>query len=141
MHELIEIKAAAATRKLVLKNLETGTMDTCFDDSALVSFDNFYFMQIGKQYDCRIALFGAIATEGIELRYLRDLKVGLKNISEVVSMAGDIYYIGCDDTTNLTLCESSVGIGDSFIFYAWRKDLIQVNDTVHGDFFEDWFMK
>ena len=137
MHELIEIKAAAATRKLVLKNLETGTVDICFDYSALVSFDNFNFMQIGKQYDCKISLFGSLDKDGVELRYLRDVKVGLKDMSEVASAAGDIYWIGRDDRTKLTLCESLVNIGDSFVFYAWRKDLIQVNGTVHGDFLED----
>ncbi|MDR3037600.1 MAG: hypothetical protein LBU31_04250 [Coriobacteriales bacterium] len=137
MHGLIEIKAAAATRDLLLKNLETGTVDICFDYSALVSFDNFNFMQVGKQYDCKISLFGALDKEGIELRYLRDVKVGLKNISEVVSAAGDIYYVGRDDRTKLSLSESLINRGDSFVFYAWRKDLIQVGDTVHANFFED----
>jgi len=34
---------------LTLENTTTGTMDTCFDDSDVLSDENFYFMKIERQ--------------------------------------------------------------------------------------------
>jgi hypothetical protein len=136
MHELIEIRSAAATRDLVLRNLETGTVDICFDDSAVVSFDNFDFMQVGKQYECKISLFGSLGKEGIELCYLNDSMVGLRNISKATTATKDIYYVRRDCATLLSLNDSSINIGSTFTFHATRKNLIQVNDKIHGDYLE-----
>ena len=44
-------KEAVATRKVFLLNEETGTRETCFDDSALKGYENFLFMKQGERYD------------------------------------------------------------------------------------------
>jgi hypothetical protein len=117
----------------MLKNLDTGVTEMCFDDSDVGHSNNFNFMEVGKQYECKISLFGSLDKEGIELRYLDDVFVGLEKMSKVTMSTGDIYYIGSDDATGLSLEDSHINIGDSFNFCASRKDLVQVNDTVHGD--------
>lgn len=58
MYELIEIVSTDVTRFLKLKNIESGTIEDCFDDSAVVSDKNFNFMKINQLYQCKIKLFG-----------------------------------------------------------------------------------
>ncbi|HDM9267860.1 TPA: hypothetical protein P0409_001894, partial [Listeria innocua] len=59
MYKLLSINDSIATRTMELENINTKKIDTCFDDSSLVSIDNnFDFMEIGKEYDCKIKLFG-----------------------------------------------------------------------------------
>ena len=45
MHKVIKINEFAATRMVELQNELTGNIDICFDDSALVSINNFEFMK------------------------------------------------------------------------------------------------
>lgn len=58
MYELIEIEEYEVTRNLKLKDIDTGIVEECFDDSGVVSDKNFDFMKKGKQYECKIKLFG-----------------------------------------------------------------------------------
>ena len=64
MHKVIKINEFAATRMVELQNELTGNIDICFDDSALVSINNFEFMKVGNRYNCFIELFGEMAEEG-----------------------------------------------------------------------------
>lgn len=41
MYKLLSIEASVATRNLELENLDTATIDLCFDDSAVTSFKKF----------------------------------------------------------------------------------------------------
>ena len=45
MYKVMGFKEAVATRKVFLLNEETGTRETCFDDSALKGYENFLFMK------------------------------------------------------------------------------------------------
>ena len=45
------------TRDVILKNIATGTIDECFDESDVFSND-FDFIKTGEKYDCKIYLFG-----------------------------------------------------------------------------------
>lgn len=58
MYELKEIINDDVTRFIKLKNMDSGIVEECFDDSAVVSESNFDFMEIGHQYECKIKLFG-----------------------------------------------------------------------------------
>ena len=60
MYKVIKIIDSQATRDIELKNQATGTVDLCFADSALVSIDNFEFMEEGEKYNCKIELFGKV---------------------------------------------------------------------------------
>lgn len=57
MYELIDVVDYDVTRLLKLRNIDTGIIEECFDDSAVVSDNNFDFMQIGQQYySCRFVI-------------------------------------------------------------------------------------
>ena len=60
MYKVTGIKEYAATRDVFLLNEETGTQETCFDDSALMGYENFLFMKQGERYECKIKLFGRL---------------------------------------------------------------------------------
>lgn len=136
MHKLISRDEAVMTRFLTLKNLETGTIDECFDDSDVVNLDykDFYFMEDGKDYSCKIELFGDIqrGRVGTEVlcRVLREnVPVGKRWRAEV-AVGRDVYYIPQIDVDRLH--------GKNlFHYYYTRKDLIQVNDVIHGDYLSD----
>lgn len=133
MFKLLSINQAQATRTVDLQNMETQTIDTCFDDSALVSDDgNFEFMQIGQQYTCKLRLFGSTKNmdsgDWSEYKILTDkVKLGDRLLSKV-SKADDIYYV------NYESIEKYISVG-KFMFDCTRKDLIQVNNVIHADLF------
>ena len=58
MYKVIKIHKYAATNFIDLLNLDTGTQDTAFDDSSVVSYDDFEFIKEGEIYDCKMELFG-----------------------------------------------------------------------------------
>jgi len=66
MYELIDVIASQMDRNIFLKNTITGTVDRCFDYSMMVSNDNFEFMKIGIEYNCKIMLFGEVVNESTE---------------------------------------------------------------------------
>ena len=48
MYKIIKIRNYAATRDIELQNLNTNTINLCFDDSAVVSYNNFDFIEEGR---------------------------------------------------------------------------------------------
>lgn len=131
MYELIDVVEDDATRFLKLKNIETGIIEECFDDSAVISHNNFSFMQIGQRYECKIKLLGKPFAERrsnvIVCKVLnKEVVIGQKVMVEVQVNNGK-YYIPRQKVGKYL--ES-----DSFHFGFTRKDLVQVNNIVHADF-------
>ena len=129
MHQVLEINRYCRTSFLLLKNIATQTIDNCFDDSRVISENNFDFMEIGKTYQCRIMLFGnpvikrtkstilceVINEELIGNRLFKKVQVGI-----------DEYYIPCDYL-------EAYKYDRWFLFEYTRKDLIQVDGIIHAD--------
>jgi len=120
------------TRDIELENLETGTLDFCFDDSALVSYDNFEFMEKDQNYECKIKLFGEMAKDYGE-RVLKckvvstDIPIGKKLFISVL-VGEDMYYIYQHKFEHE--CNQK-----EFLFLVSRKDIIQVNNVLHPDLY------
>ena len=128
MYKLLSIGASVATRNLELENLDTATIDVCFDDSAVTSFKNFDFMKINESYNCKIYLFGELDDSGEKFKYIKDVTVGRKVLSEVINGKGDLYYV---NKISASECLSK----QKMLSYKYtRKDLVQVNNIVHSDF-------
>ncbi|MDF2596929.1 MAG: hypothetical protein K0R05_2797 [Anaerocolumna sp.] len=130
MYKVIFIEEDEMTRNIKLENTETGTIDECFDDSALVGDNCFDFMEIGKEYNCKIRLFGNIVKETANKVVLcqlvcRNTSVGTANMVKVL-VNNDEYYIPQKKLSEL-------GDLELFYFRYSRKDLIQVNDVIHAD--------
>lgn len=128
MYKLLSIEESSATRNLELENLNSGTIDLCFDDSSVTSYENFEFMKINEVYDCKIYLFGKLDEDGEELHYIKDIKVGTKALSEVSNKNGDIYYIDKNSTNVIT------SKGKMITYKYTRKDIVKVNNVIHPDF-------
>lgn len=130
MHELIEIIENESTRFVKLKNVNTCAVEKCFDDSAVVSSNNFDFMRIGQQYECKIKLFGTPVDElrdNCVICWLVDknIIIGQKAMVEV-KVNNNIYYIIRQKVKDY--------LNDDFFYFKFtRKDLIQVNDIIHAD--------
>lgn len=130
MYELMEIINDDVTRFIKLKNMDSGVVEECFDDSAVVSKSNFDFMEIGHQYECKIKLFGELDSEKTEGSVVcrlinRNVTVGKKLMVEV-EVDNNKYYIP------QTKVKEYLDY-DSFNFKFTRKDLVQVNDIIHDD--------
>lgn len=136
MYQVVSFMEYGMTRDVKLKNTKTGTIDTCFDDSELVSCQNFSFMEKNKKYDCKILLFGDEVKQKTNhgtvcCRILcRDILVGRCKLIKVL-VANDVYYIMQNKIKNITG-------KSSFWFEYTRKDLVQVDDVVHADFLREW---
>ena len=59
-YRLIEVEEYQATRDVYLKNEVTDKIEKCFDDSDWTCKKSFYYMEIGKVYECKLILFGSI---------------------------------------------------------------------------------
>ena len=132
MYELIEIVATEATRFLKLKNIESGIIEECFDDSAVVSDKNFNFMIVNQRYECKIKLFGKAVREKTDSSVVckiinKEFIVGKKPMVKV-QINNHQYYIARETIKDFLNDES-------FYFCCTRKDLIQVDDVVHADLF------
>lgn len=97
MYELISVKDDEMTRIVKLKNIDKGTIEECFDDSELVSEECFSFMEIGKQYECKIKLFGKVVEEANDKSVLctvidKNIVIGSKKMLKVV-VEDEIYYV------------------------------------------------
>ena len=130
MFELIEIINDDATRFVKIKNMDNSTIEECFDDSAVVSSNNFSFMKIGQQYECKIKLFGKPVDEKLSGSSIcrvidRNVKIGKKLMVEV-EVNSNKYYIPQVKVKDYLK-------NDSFNFCFTRKDLIQVNTITHAD--------
>lgn len=137
MHRMISAKQAAMTRFVTLKNKDTGTIDYCFDDSDFPDSEKagFYFMEEGKNYDCKILLFGdaepgpgGVAQKAL-CRVVRDnIICGEARLVEVL-VDGDRYYVPRNDVIEQLR-------NGEFYYYYTRKDLIQVDHVIHGDYLD-----
>ena len=137
MHRFLSTKQAQMTRYVTLENVETGTMDYCFDNSDFPGgeYEGFYFMEEGKTYNCKIGLFGDIHPETggtkVLCRVIReDVLVGKRHRVEV-RVGKDIYYVPRKEV------EERLENG-AFYYYYTRKDLIQVDDVVNRYCLMEW---
>lgn len=132
MYKVIEVKEYSATRTIKLENEITGHRDICFDDSALVSVNNFGFMKLGNSYKCYIKLFGEISKEdnkeAVNCKIIANEVVGCKKFIKVL-VDGDIYYVPKSKVQDETIKE--------FAFTYTRKDLIKVDEVIHDDLLSD----
>lgn len=130
MYELIDVVEDDATRLVKLKNIDTGIIEECFDDSAVVSDNNFDFMQIGQKYECKIKLFGKPLAERTSNSIIckvvnREVTIGQRAMVEV-QISNSKYYIPRQKVSEYL-------DNDIFNFYFTRKDLVQVNNIIHAD--------
>lgn len=130
MYKIIKIRNYAATRDIELQNLNTNTINLCFDDSAVVSYNNFDFIEEGKVYDCKMELLGNFVHTKSDSNVIvtileSDVLIGNTKYLKV-SIDSDIYYILMSDTKNFNLTK--------YMYYHFtRIDLIQVDNVIHGD--------
>lgn len=54
MYKVILIEDDEMTRNIELKNVETGTIDECFDDSALIGNECFDFMELARNITLKL---------------------------------------------------------------------------------------
>lgn len=130
MYELVDVVEDDATRLIKLKNIDTGAIEECFDDSAVVSDNNFDFMQLGQQYECKIKLFGKPLAERTSNSIIckvinKEIVIGKRAMVEV-QINNSKYYIPRQKVSEYL-------DRDSFNFCFTRKDLVQVNNTIHAD--------
>jgi len=132
MYKLIEIKNSAVTRELVLENLNTLTIDVCFDDSMLVGKSGYKFLKTNDIYLCKIVLFDArIDLDGEEFYVNKRISIGKKQMFEVINLIGDIYYLLSENF-------SSYPLGEKISVHYTRKDLMQVNNFVNEKWTRNW---
>jgi hypothetical protein len=130
MYKVIRIYKGIATSFIDLLNLDTGTIDKVFDDSSVVSYDNFDFIKEGGLYDCKIELFGDFLmnknNSSVDVTIIEtNVTVGNTKYLKVL-MNGDVYYIPESEAENIELKKK-------MHYNFTRKDLIQVNDVIHAD--------
>ncbi|MBQ5558237.1 MAG: hypothetical protein IIT46_00420 [Lachnospiraceae bacterium] len=130
MYRVVFIDRDEMTKNVQIENLKTGTVDICFDDSSLVSDENFDFMKEGNEYDCKIKLFGTVVQNIQENTVLckivnPSIIVGTKKMVEVL-VEEDIYYIPKKKVSHLINY-------NEILFKYTRKDLIEVNNIIHAD--------
>ena len=130
MYKVMGFDEAVATRDVFLINEETGTRETCFDDSALKGYENFSFMKQGEHYECKIVLFGRLGLpeeSGLLACTVleRRVPVGVRKMAKV-QVGQDIYYIPERELKD---------VGDVGVIYyrSSRRDLIQVDNVLHAD--------
>lgn len=136
MYKAMGFKEAVATRKVFLLNEETGTRETCFDDSALKGYENFSFMKQGERYECKIKLFGRLGLpEDSDLLACtvleRRVPVGVRKMAKV-QVGQDIYYI-------LEKELKDVGDVDVIYYSSSRRDLIQVDNVLRADYLDPFY--
>ena len=130
MYKVIKIYKGAATSFIDLLNLDTGTIDKVFDDSSVVSYDNFGFIKEGGIYDCKIELFGDFlnskSDSSVEISLLEtNVVVGNTRYLKVL-INSDVYFIPESEARDIVLKKK--------MHYKFtRKDLIQVDDVIHAD--------
>lgn len=130
MYKVISISDDEMTRNVELENSNTGTIEECFDDSALISDINFNFITIGKEYECKIKLFGTVVQNMQNKTVIckiisKNEKVGTKEMVKVL-VDNNEYYIPRKKV------EKDLD-KEEFLFRYTRKDLIQVDNILHSD--------
>ena len=136
MYKVIGFDEAVATRDVFLLNEETGTQETCFDDSALKGYENFSFMKQGEHYECKSVLFGRLGLpeeSGLLACTVLERRVplGVRKLAKV-QVGQDIYYIPERELE---------GVGDVDVIYysSSRRDLIQVDNVLHADYLDPFY--
>ncbi len=132
MYKLLSIEECMMTRYVELENCETGKVEQCFDDSDIRDDDqkDFWFMQIGCIYDCKILLFGNVqdyseinAKDFILCKYSNEfVTIGIYEYLKVETSNGE-YYIE-------KYCLKEIRDKKEFWFRWSRKDIIQVNNVI-----------
>ena len=136
MYKVMGFDEAVATRDVFLINEETGTRETCFDDSALKGYENFSFMKQGEHYECKIVLFGRLGLpkeSGLLACTVleRRVPVGVRKMAKV-QVGQDIYYIPERELKD-------VGDVDVIYYSSSRRDLIQVDNVLHADYLDPFY--
>lgn len=122
MFKIEFIEEGISIRKVILKNLKTGTEEICYDHTMLLNFHHFRFMKIGETYCCKLFLAGTVTPDGETYRFNRYVWIGTQQFCEIANFKGDIYYI---ENFHMKNC-------NKFIHFQWaRKDLIQVGEMIH----------
>ncbi|MCL2053028.1 MAG: hypothetical protein FWG90_01105 [Oscillospiraceae bacterium] len=133
MYKLLSVSNAQVTRYLSLENCETGKIENVFDDSDLNHQGqlDFYFMEVGKTYNCKLLLFADIA-ECIICSYTdKSIIIGNEKFFQV-KHNNCTYFISNNDF-------SKISNKDSFEFCVLRKELLQVDNIANTRFFEKGF--
>lgn len=130
MYKVISISNDEMTRNVVLKNSDTGAIEVCFDDSSLISDVNFEFLTIGKEYVCKIKLFGNVVQNMQDKTVIckilsKNERVGTKEMVKVL-VENNEYYIPRKKVEKYLDKQM-------FYFRYTRKDLIQVDNILHSD--------
>lgn len=121
-YKFVAEKRYMADRDVVLRNVETGTVEVCFDYSG-----KFEFMEVGKHYNCKIALFGWEKRKNIgEWREFevvdKNVKIGESTYIKL-KFIEDVYYVYRDSIER--------HVDNSKLAYEYsRKDLIEVDGVV-----------
>lgn len=111
MHKVISISDDEMTRNVELENSDTGTIEECFDDSALISDINFNFLTIGKEYECKIELFGTVVQNMQDKTVIckilsKNEMVGTKEMVKVL-VENNKYYIPRKKLKNIWIMKCS----------------------------------
>lgn len=126
LYKLLKIDEGQMDRFIYLKNLETGVVEYCFDNSMTVSDDNFEFMKIGQNYRCKIVLVGDQMEEPTE-HAKKYVVVSKENIGTKVFLKvkvnDNFYYVLANGMNSNN--------GNVIFFEAFRKDLLEVNGKVN----------
>ena len=136
MYKVMGFDEAVATREVFLLNEETGTRETCFDDSALMGYENFSFMKQGGRYECKIKLFGRLGLpEDSDLLACtvleRRVPLGVRKLAKV-QVGQDVYYIPERELKD-------IGDVDVIYYSSSRRDLIQVDNVLHADYLDPFY--
>lgn len=122
MFKIEFIEEGITIRKVILKNLNTGTEEICYDHTMVLNFQNFRFIERGETYCCKLFLSGTVTPDGETYRFKRYVWIGSIQFCEIANFKGDIYYIENVHMKGQT----------KFIrFTHTRKDLLQVGDIIH----------
>src|SRR5699024_721339 len=101
----MNIDEAAVTRQLTLKNNETKTVEMCFDDSSVTSFENFEFMRIGVAYDCKIYLLGRVDDCGEDFKVVKGITIGIRKLVKIQDLIGNVFYVDRNIMKNMEVKE------------------------------------
>lgn len=69
MYKLLKIDQFEITRNLIMKNLNDQEDITVFDDTDITGHDDFKFMQVGQDYECKIAILAKTKNHHQEYPY------------------------------------------------------------------------
>lgn len=122
MFRLNKITNYQVTRSLIFHSLTTGKDYDVFDDSDLLGENEFAFLSVGEEYECKFCVYGELNETGnwydvVGFEYVGEvLMVKLKNTS------GDFVYYSKID---------GIKLGTKVKIKERRLDLIAVNEIIY----------